>query len=101
MSDHDPLTLTIPADLSRALREAAAAGECGSADDALADALATWARRHEDREEELACVKASVRAAIHDPRPSSSLEEVDAHLDAFFKNVEAASADEAAYFGSS
>lgn len=84
----ETLTLTIPAELAAALREAVAANEYASPDEAVADALATWARRVEDREEELAWIRAKVRAAIHDPRPSLSLEQVDAHLDAFFRNVE-------------
>ena len=95
MSD-EPLTVSIPAPLARALRDAVAAGEYPSADAALADALERWTHRHEERQEAFAELKAMIGASIHDPRPSLSLAEVDAHLEAFFRNVEASRSDEAA-----
>lgn len=96
MAASESLTLTIPQHFADELREAVAAGEYASADDALADALSTWARRKEDREEGMAEIRAMVAASIHDPRPSLSLDEVDAHLDALFRNVEASRNNEAA-----
>ena len=92
----EPLTLTVPAHLAAAIRDAVAAGEYSSPEAALADALEIWSRRHEEREETLAELKAMIGASIHDPRPSLSLAEVDAHLEAFFRNVEASRSDEAA-----
>lgn len=83
----DPITLTLPGDASRALRQAVADGEYGSVDDALADALARWGRRHEEREEELAWIRAKVHASLLDPRPRLSMDEVRAHMDEVFKNA--------------
>lgn len=96
MTEPDRITLTLPADTSLALRQAVADGEYGSVEDAVADALSTWRHRHEDRAETLAEIRAMVGASIHDPRPSLSLDEVDAHMDAFFRNVSRSRADEAA-----
>lgn len=96
MSESEPLSLTIPSPFANALRDAVAAGEYASLDEALADALATWSRREEEREEGLAEIRAMVGASMNDPRPTLSLDEVDAHLDAFFRNVEQSRNDEAA-----
>lgn len=81
----DPITLTLPGDASRALRQAVADGEYGSIDDALADALARWGRRHEEREEELAWIRAKVSASLADPEPDLSEEEVDERLRLMFE----------------
>lgn len=98
MASRETVSIQIPAHLAAALREAVAVGEYASVDEAAADALTTWARRHADREEELAWVKARIKASIIDPRPSLSGAEVDAYLDALFEADEAAErrSDEAA-----
>ena len=91
----EDLPLTVPPDLARLLRAAAEDGEYPSADAALADALAVWARRHEDAAENLAWVKARIRRARLDPTPLLTEEDVDQRMDAFFAAVDKA-ADEAA-----
>lgn len=98
MASRETISVSLPAELGLALREAVAKGEYPSVDDAAADALTTWARRHQDREEDLAWVKARIKASIIDPRPSLSGEEVDAYLEELFKADEAAErrSDEAA-----
>ena len=88
MPEPDPLTFTLTADASRALRQAVADGEFASVDDALADALAAWARRHEEREEELAWIKAQIAVSLIDPGPTLSEKEVDQRLEAFFDAAE-------------
>lgn len=91
----EPITLSLPAEVLAALQAAVEAGEYASPEDAVGDALRVWQRRHKDRAEELAWVKARIKASLADPRPSLSGEEVDAHLEAFFANAER-QADEAA-----
>lgn len=95
MPDLEPLTLTIRPDHSQALREAVAEGEYSSIDDAVAEALATWQRRHEERAEELAWMRAKVQASLADPDPDLSEEEVDERLRRMFEQAER-QADEAA-----
>lgn len=92
----ETLAVTIPAELVAALRDAVGSGEYPDTDAALADALTTWARRHQDREESQAWLRAKVQSALHDPRASLNLKDVDAHMEAFFRNVERARNDEAA-----
>jgi Arc/MetJ-type ribon-helix-helix transcriptional regulator len=94
MSD-EPLTVSVPAPLARALRDAVAAGEYASVEAALADALERWSHRHEEAAEELAWMKARILRARLDPTPDFSEEELDARLNAFFAAAERA-ADEAA-----
>lgn len=96
MAASEPLTLKITSNFADALRAAVETGEYASVDDALSDALETWSRREEDREEAMLEMRAMVAASIHDPRPSLSLADVDAHLDALFRNVEASRDNEAA-----
>jgi Arc/MetJ-type ribon-helix-helix transcriptional regulator len=95
MSD-ERLTLAVPAYLARAVATAVEAGEYASVEHALEDALERWSRRHEDAEEAQAELEVMIAASIHDPRPSLTLAEVDARLDAFFRNVEASRSAEAA-----
>lgn len=87
MAARETVTVTIPADLAHALREATASGEYPSADEALSDALAMWSRRHEEQEEAEAWVRAKINAALDDPSPSLSMEEVEHHLKGVFANA--------------
>lgn len=87
MTEPDRITLALPADTSLALRQAVADGEYGSVEDAVADALSGWQRRHEDRAEELAWVKAKIRSSLLDPRPSLSMEQVRSHMDEVFRRA--------------
>ena len=80
MAARETLTASIPTELASALREAVSAGEYASLDEAFADALTAWARRHEDQEEAAAWIRARIRASIADPRPSLSPAEVRAHM---------------------
>ena len=80
MSGFESLSVTIPSELADALRDAASSGEFSTTQDALADALTIWARRHEDQEDDLAWVRAKIRASIADPRPSLSIAQVRAHM---------------------
>ena len=95
MASSEPLTLTVPPDVAQWLRDAVSAGEYASVDDALADAVSTWSRREEEREDELAWIRAKVRASLADPDPDLSEEEVDERLRLIAVNLDHA-ADEAA-----
>lgn len=74
--------VAIPDEFSLEIERAIATGEYASAEEAVADALRTWTRRHEERAEELLALKARINAALSDPRPSLSTDEVKAHLQA-------------------
>lgn len=91
----DDLQLTIPSHLARILREAVESGECPSLDAALAEALRSWTRRHDEAAEELAWIRAKIRASLADPDPDLSEEEVDQRLELMFERARRR-ADEAA-----
>lgn len=95
MAAFEPLTLTVPRDVAAALREAVDNGEYASLDAAFLDALTVWMRRHEDREEDLAWIKARVLRARLDPSPDLTEEELEARMEAFFAAADKA-VDEAA-----
>lgn len=80
MSGSETLSITVPTGLAEALRQAVEAGEFAAVDDAVADALTAWADRHTDREEDLAWVRAKIRASIADPRPGLSAGQVRAYM---------------------
>lgn len=96
MPSSENLTVTVPAELAAALRDAVATGEYPDLDAALADALAGWSRRHEDREENLAWLKASILRARLDPAPDLSEEEFEARMQTFYTAAERAADNEAA-----
>ena len=87
MSGSETLSVTIPIELADALRAAVGSGEFPTTDDALVDALTTWMRRQADRDDDLAWIRAKIRASIADPSPSLSAAQVRAYL----KKVEARS----------
>lgn len=82
MSADDEFSVVMEPDLARAVREAVAAGEYSSADEALSDAVRVWRREREAQAETLASIKARIQRSIEDPRPSLSGDEVRAQLDA-------------------
>lgn len=89
------LRLTVPPDLAAFLEKAVAAGEFPSVDAALADALETWGRWHEQRAEDIAWLKARIERGRLDPTPHVTEAELDARLEAFLAAA-AKAADEAA-----
>ncbi|TDR94947.1 ribbon-helix-helix domain-containing protein [Enterovirga rhinocerotis] len=76
------IAVSIPEEFGADIDCAVAAGEYGSREEVVADALRVWTRRQEARAEELRSLKAGINAALDDPRPTLSLDEVKAHLQA-------------------
>ena len=89
MPDDSLLTVTLKAHHAEALRSAVASSEYPTIEDALADALDSWAGREEQRADDLLWMKAKINAALDDPSPSLSIDEVKAHMEAVYANARA------------
>ncbi|MDP4024216.1 type II toxin-antitoxin system ParD family antitoxin [Methylobacterium sp. NEAU 140] len=84
MPPAETLTITLPPDMLRALRESVEAGAHATIDDALGAAVRAWQRQRREDAEHLETIRARIRRSLDDPRPSLSLEEVEAHMEALF-----------------
>jgi antitoxin ParD1/3/4 len=84
MQTAEKISITLPPDMLRLLREAVAAGEYASTSEALRDAVRAWQRQRLEDAERLAALRARAEAALADPRPSLSEAELDTRLAALF-----------------
>jgi antitoxin ParD1/3/4 len=87
MQSAEKISVTLPPDMLRVLRDAVAAGEFASTGEALRDAVRAWQRQRLEDAERLAAMRTRVHAALADPRPSLTETEVDDRLQAFFADV--------------
>ncbi len=78
----EKISITLPPDMLRTLREAVTAGEYGSTSEALRDAVRLWQRQRTEDAERLAALRARVQRSLADPRPSLSEAEVAARINA-------------------
>jgi antitoxin ParD1/3/4 len=92
MQNAEKISVTLPPDMLRQLREAVAAGDYASTSEALRDAVRAWQRQRREDAERLTALRARVQQSLADPRPSLTEEEVEARLHALF----AASPDDGA-----
>jgi antitoxin ParD1/3/4 len=84
MQSAEKISITLPPDMLRLIREAVAAGEYASTSEALRDAVRAWQRQRLEDAERLAALRARTQASLADPAPSLSEAEVDARLAALF-----------------
>jgi antitoxin ParD1/3/4 len=82
MQHAEKISITLPPDMLRTLREAVTAGEYGSTSEALRDAVRLWQRQRIEDAERLAALRARVQRSLADTRASVSEAEVTARLDA-------------------
>jgi antitoxin ParD1/3/4 len=87
MQPAEKISVTLPPDMLRTLRDAVEAGEYGSTSEVLRDAIRTWQRQRLEDAERLAVLRERVRASLADPRQSLTEAEADAHLQALFAST--------------
>ncbi|MGZ8362792.1 MAG: type II toxin-antitoxin system ParD family antitoxin [Caulobacteraceae bacterium] len=75
MQTAEKLSITITPEMAKTVRQSVQAGEYGSTSEVIREALRLWANEREERAERLAAIKARIKAAIDDPRPSIPVEE--------------------------
>ena len=91
MQNAEKISITLPPDMLRLIREAVEAGEYASTSEALRDAVRAWQRQRLEDAERLAALRARVTASLADPAPSLSEAEADVRLAALFDAGDAAS----------
>ena len=84
MQSAEKISITLPPDMLRLIREAVAAGEYASTSEALRDAVRTWQHQRLEDAERLAALRARAQASLADPAPSLSEADIDARLAALF-----------------
>ncbi|MCJ2124983.1 type II toxin-antitoxin system ParD family antitoxin [Methylobacterium sp. J-077] len=82
MPPAETISVTLPPETVRALRERVEAGEYASVGDALEDAVRAWQSRRREDAERLDAIRARIRRSLDDPSPPLSVEGVRAHLKA-------------------
>jgi antitoxin ParD1/3/4 len=87
----EKLSITLPADMVSLIKERVRSGAYASTSEVLRAAMRTWIREEEEHEERMKAIRARVQASIDDPRPSLSIDEVRAHLEAFYADHPTAS----------
>lgn len=65
----------------KAVEDLVQAGGFASPDEAVLAAIGAWHQSADDSAQQLEAIRLRVRRSIDDPRPSLSMEEVDAALD--------------------
>ena len=84
MQTAEKISITLPPDMLRLIREAVDGGEYASTSEALRDAVRTWHRQRLEDAERLAALRARAQASLADPAPSLTEDEADARLAALF-----------------
>lgn len=88
MQTAEKISITMTPEQLRAVRESVTAGEYASTSEVLRDAVRLWQRQRQEDAERLNAIRARIRRSLDDPRPSLSLEQVDAHLEEVFTQAE-------------
>ena len=80
----EKISVTMTTEQIETIRASVEAGEYASTSEALRDAVRVWQRQRSEDAERMASIKARIRRAISDPRPSLTEAEVDERLDRLF-----------------
>jgi antitoxin ParD1/3/4 len=96
MRSAEKIGVTMTGDMLRVIRESVDSGEYASASEVLCDAMRLWQRQRAEDAERLQAIRARIRRSLDDPRPSLTEEEVDARLEALFREAAPSRRDAAA-----
>lgn len=78
----EKLSITLPAEMVEVIRKNVESGRYASTSEFLREAMRTWLRDEEEHTERLASIRNRISASLSDPRPSISLDDAFARLDA-------------------
>ena len=81
MPSAETISIAMPPELLRAVRESVDAGDYSSTSEALADAIRVWQRQRVDDAERLDAIRVRVRRSLDDPRPDLTDEDMDIDLE--------------------
>jgi antitoxin ParD1/3/4 len=89
-------SITLSSETAQRVRETLEGGDYASADEVIRAALDTLGGKAAEEADDLAWVKARIRASVEDKRPGHSSEEVRRHLDDLLARAEGRRHDSAA-----
>jgi len=84
MQSSEKISITLPPEMLRLLREAVSEGEYAATSEALRDAIRAWHRQRLEDTERLAALRSRARESLADLAASLSEAEADARLAALF-----------------
>ena len=82
----EKLSITLPADMVRVIKEQVNSGAYASTSEVLRAAMRTWMRDEEEHRERMKAIRARIQASIDDPRPSLPIDEVFDRLEGFYQS---------------
>ncbi|MGV6873407.1 type II toxin-antitoxin system ParD family antitoxin [Pseudochelatococcus sp. B33] len=80
MANVERLSITLPADMARLIRQKVEEGHYASNSEVIREAVRTWQEREQIRIAHLDTIRARIAEADTDPRPSLTEEEVERHF---------------------
>ena len=81
------LSITLPADMARMVRDKVEGGSYASNSEVIREALRIWQEREAVRAQRLDEVRAKIAASLDDPRPSLTAPEVSKRLKTLHKKT--------------
>lgn len=95
MQNVERLSITLPVEMARMIRERVEAGRYASNSEVIRDAMRVWQEKEQLHVERLASIRARIEDAETDPRPSLGATDVEKHFDDRLKRSLAASIGDA------
>ncbi|HJQ56100.1 MAG TPA: type II toxin-antitoxin system ParD family antitoxin [Vineibacter sp.] len=81
MQPAEKISITLPPDMVRLIRDKVASGAYASTSEVIRDAMRVWQRHEEEHAERIAAIRARLQRSMDDPRPDIPAEEVRAWID--------------------
>jgi antitoxin ParD1/3/4 len=90
MEPIEKLSISMPGEMMRPIREGVETGEFASTSEAICEAVRVWQHQRKEDAERLHVLRTRIRRSLDDPRANLSLAEIDAQLAALFARAERA-----------
>ena len=81
MQPAEKISITLPPDMVRLIKEKVESGAYASTSEVIRDAMRLWQRQEEEHAGRIAEIRARLRRSMKDPRPDIPGEEVRAWID--------------------
>jgi antitoxin ParD1/3/4 len=76
MNSTEEISVTLPADMVRLIRERVSSGAYASTSEIVGEAVRLWQAHSREHDDQVAAIKARIQRSLADPRPSAPVEEV-------------------------
>lgn len=76
MQPMEKISVTLPADMVRLIRERVSSGAYASASEVVGEAVRLWEAQGREHDERIADIRARIQRSLADPTPSAPMDEV-------------------------